>query len=101
MSRLIDADRLLFDMSNAFAELRIGKREILREDDILKMIYNAPVAEEHPVKHGRWETEVRTNRDGTRSCVYACSLCGNMALDVFKYCPNCGGRNEVDENDCY
>ena len=52
-------------------------------------------------KHGHWKTEVRPNRDGTRSCFYVCSLCGNMSLDVFRFCPNCGCRNEVDENDCY
>ena len=99
MSRLIDADRLLFDVSNAFAELHIGKREILREDDILKMIYNAPVAEEHPVKHGRWIIDTKFGADvmsGEQMVI--CSVCGRgIFWGKQRYCPNCGALMSMDE----
>lgn len=86
---LIDADELWMDTI----------RNIDCCSDVLDVIERQSTV--NPVKHGHWETEVRTNRDGTRTCFYVCSLCGKLSLDVFKYCPNCGGRNEVDENDCY
>lgn len=50
------------------------------------------------VRRGRWETEITTNRDGTKSARYACSVCGVMALDEWHYCPNCGARMEGEQN---
>lgn len=45
---------------------------------------------------GRWETEIRPEYDG-KHATYACSVCGNMALDEFAYCPNCGADMRGEE----
>lgn len=94
--RLINADTLLFCVSNAFSELAIGKRKKLTPEEILKMIYNAPTVE--PVNLGRWiYYEDETIDDGGR-----CSICGGdqparwvnkkwQYLET-KYCPYCGAR---------
>lgn len=65
---------------------------------VLDMIRELPSAQ--PKKKGKWETEIRSNRDGTRSAYYACSVCGVYAIDEYKFCPNCGARmEELDETD--
>lgn len=98
--RLIDADKLLFDVSNAFLELLVGKREILKEGDLLKMIYNAPTID--PVKHGRWlRTDAYPHRIYCSSCFMTFIRNDEfLCLDDIphNYCPNCGARmDEVSE----
>ena len=45
------------------------------------------------VKHGRWETEVRTIY-GHKIPFFVCSVCGKSAADEYNYCPHCGARME-------
>lgn len=51
-----------------------------------------------PVKHGRWETEVRTIQ-GYKIPFFACSNCGKNAVEEYRYCPNCGARMMEGEED--
>lgn len=51
-----------------------------------------------PVKHGRWETEVRTIQ-GYKIPFFACSNCGKNAVEEYRYCPNCGARMEGGEDE--
>lgn len=91
--RLIDADELK-EPVGSYNPVKWTSEYgyVIRLEDI----DHAPTVE--LVKHGRWETEVRTNRHGTRSCLYACSLCGILSLDEFWYCPHCGAKmDEVSE----
>ena len=80
-------------------ELRNAEDMPIYYKPVIAEVINTLLMDAEEIRYGHWETEVRKNRDGTRSCFYACSLCGNMALDTFKYCPSCGSRNEVDENE--
>lgn len=59
---------------------------------------NAPTIDAEPVKHGKWIWE---------ECVYKCSECSHKAYGnilecmdgTYKYCPNCGARLEIEENE--
>lgn len=87
--RLVDADALMRKFKTA-SPMAIDGRARQIVDDM-------PTVEP---KKGKWETEIRSNRDGTRSAYYACSVCGVYALDEHNFCPNCGARMEgLDETD--
>ena len=61
------------------------------EDAIITMISEVPSAVV-PVKHGKWDTLVRTI-DGRKYVGGVCSECGRwLNMDTYKYCPNCGTR---------
>lgn len=92
--RLIDADKLLFDVSNVFSELLVGTRKKAGADEILRMIYNAPTVD--PVKHGRWDLI-----DGCEPVRYGCSVCHRMVWHHENYCPSCGAKmdEEADHDD--
>ena len=61
------------------------------------------VADVAPVRHGRWIPEIcesvsKRNRL-IKYTVYSCSVCGRSNGRVKKrYCPNCGARMDLEEN---
>lgn len=51
-----------------------------------------------PVKHGRWVKTGQSFLFPNRFRNYSCSLCGyDIDKTKYRYCPNCGARNEVEE----
>ena len=81
-------------------EVRLIDANALAESDMAKLIdsylYNycnltvglaaelMPTIEAEPVRHGRW---IYKPAEGT-----ACSMCGEMTICEYKFCPNCGAR---------
>ncbi len=67
---------------------------LLARDDVRE----TPTIEAEPVRHGKWIWE---------ECVYKCSECSHKAYGnilecmdgTYKYCPNCGARMEIEENE--
>ena len=57
-----------------------------------------PITEDEPVKHGWWETEVRTVL-GAKVPFFACSVCGSNADDEYAYCPHCGAKMYAEEGE--
>lgn len=53
--------------------------------DAEKAIEDIPAADVVPVVHGRW---VDVDFCGQ----YECSECGNNAVDLYDFCPNCGAK---------
>ena len=72
------------------------------EQEAIDALYALPSAEAEPVKHGRWECEIRNTIDGLHTYQqFRCSVCGMTYITNTPYCPNCGakidlggGRNE-------
>ena len=66
-------------------------------DDMLGEVLDAPAADVEPVRHGRWG-----KKQGGFWEFAACSLCGEKTPTVGiipNYCPNCGAKMELeDEN---
>ena len=90
--RLIDADALLERMkrTNRYFNVKFDIEE-------------APTIEAEPVRHGRWKEMHYEGGilDGTN--FDRCSVCGyervfnDPALKtVFKYCPNCGAKMDLE-----
>ena len=53
-----------------------------------------------PVRHGRWETKVYTTEsDGwiTEYREEVCSECGEEQIGISNYCPNCGAKMDLEE----
>ena len=94
--RLIDADALKAKQQED-ADLFIGDDTLSgksRRDEALNAvanIVNAPTID--PVRHGHWERYLEV---GLKWC---CSECTSRFITPFNYCPNCGAKNEVKENE--
>lgn len=95
MARLIDADALkkviYFETNHLGIDFHKSKLIGIAID-------NAPTIEAEPVRHGKWIWEEQ---------VYNCSVCSHKAYGnilecmdgTYKYCPNCGARMEIEENE--
>lgn len=97
MARLIDADALKEKrtmVTKSYKPNAIMERAAI----LLEDVETAPTIDAEPVKHGKWIWE---------DCVYKCSECSHKAYGnilecmdgTYKYCPYCGARMEIeDEN---
>ena len=57
-----------------------------------------------PVRHGRWETKVYTTGDGLDDWGIihreeVCSECGKWQIGISNFCPNCGAKMDLEEED--
>ena len=80
--RLIDADALGELVSHG----------VVHYEDIMAQ----PTVDAVPVRHGKWLPENRT-----MDAYWVCSCCGfpseaHGAFKIYKYCPNCGARMDVE-----
>lgn len=64
-----------------------------------------PAADVEPVRHGEW---LRTDDDWNSLVTIQCSACGgewcfeideDVQLLGYNYCPGCGGKMDLEEND--
>lgn len=94
--RLIDADALKVKQQED-ADLFKGDDTLSgksRRDEALNAvanIVNAPTID--PVRHGHWERYLEVGLK------WRCSECASRFTTPFSYCPNCGAKNEVKENE--
>lgn len=91
--RLIDADAFEANMQNEWERNEISNGEWIH---FREMINNEPTIEAVPERKGRW-----VNNDIDPEAWNFCSVCGEQAIDLFDYCPNCGAHmgGEQDDND--
>ncbi len=47
-----------------------------------------------PVRHGKWVDD----SNGIEGAWNYCSVCGEQAIDLYDYCPNCGARMDGKGN---
>ena len=93
MSDLISRDALLDAMP---------KNDELLSVDVRRIICESPIIDAVPVQHGRWETKVYTTEsDGwiTEYREEVCSECGEGQIGISNYCPNCGAKMDLEEED--
>ena len=64
-----------------------GNTTWAERDDCHKRLVNLPSADVVPVVHARWV-------DADFCGQYECSECGNNAVDLYDFCPNCGAKME-------
>ena len=92
--RLVDADNLL-DILDAMI---VGHKSA---SDVYDVVDSMPTVD--PVKHGHWVEQ--EHEDWKWSKEYRCSECGKYRLVTtpvgreWNYCPYCGAKMEVEEDD--
>lgn len=106
--RLIDADALLQTISDmCCADNNVKTRQIV--DSTLhnlmpQIISDEPTVDAKPVKRGKWISEKVQKKDwkGIERSYFqpnSCSVCHIGVAVRTKFCPNCGARMEVDEDE--
>ena len=82
--RLIDADALILAAQQEGAYGYVSAEEIA----------DAQTIDAVPVRHGRWIDK----SGGIEGAWNHCSVCGERAIELYDYCPNCGAKMEgLDE----
>ena len=83
----------------------------LQEDEIRptlksirEFIANRPIIDAEPVRHGHWETKEYTPEDSFDDWIVihhkeVCSECGKGQGERSKFCPNCGAKMDLEEED--
>lgn len=98
MPKYIDRDIAL---SHPFANGQYDKENanehfIFGYEGYKEWLEQLPIIDAEPVRHGHWETEVRTDRLGLKHCYYACSACGRAQDDETPYCALCGAKMDEE-----
>ena len=89
MSRLIDAEKL-------------KKHYAWWEDDERRTLFDQivdaqPTVEAEPVLHGKWiDRTIKVSAELT-NIIHVCSVCEEMAVGKYRYCPHCGARMDKDD----
>ena len=105
MSRYIDADALMEDMSKWLKQVDPTHppedNALPPMEDIivstLMTIEEQPTADVVPVRKGKWVTDVAFyDEEGCPCIVTRCDQCGEVA-EMTTYCPNCGAKMERTE----
>lgn len=102
--RLIDADEMLLDESEAYmsAQLKVdsitrGINEIVHRK-IQMLLMDTPTVDAEPVKHGKWiEKRKKTFFEGLYEVKYICSCCGDVVYGKYNYCSDCGAKMDGGE----
>ena len=101
--RLIDANKLIRWIETNKANtnpLEHNTRATYAE--CITMVNSMETIDAEPVRHGRWETKVYTTEsDGwiTEYREEVCSECGEGQIGISNYCPNCGAKMDLEEED--
>lgn len=64
-------------------------------DIMAKIVDEMPSADVIPVVHGKWIDK----SGGIEGAWNYCSVCGERAIELYDYCPNCGARMDGDSNE--
>ena len=92
--RLIDADALIEDIKSFWDWDSIDG---ITATTVLKQtmtdISNAPTIDAVPVRHGKWIDK----SGGIEGAWNYCSVCGERAIELYDYCPNCGAKMDEEE----
>lgn len=105
MSRLIDADALLDGYKNMGYDPAEYQEESYMEgwckgfnaavDHCMHHVIHAPAIEPER-KKGKWIDK----SGGIEGAWNYCSVCGEQAIDLYDFCPNCGADMREGEAEC-
>lgn len=94
IKQAIEEKRFVFKMEDAIRQEVVFKTVY---KDFADLVMSIPAADVEEVKHGRWVKDPHT---ADVCAEYRCSLCGYTYCEAdpkqppFKYCPECGAKNE-------
>jgi hypothetical protein len=102
MKRLIDADALrdklqveidkgIPPFDDVMGSIRCGIR-LARN-----IVEDEPTIDAEPVRHGKWiDRTIKVSAELT-NIIHVCSVCEEMAVGKYRYCPHCGARMDKDD----
>ena len=91
MGKLIDADKLKRKCQKVATEawkMKIKASIETTLNQFIDWIDQAEPVDAVPVRHGKWVDD----SNGIEGAWNYCSVCGEQAIDLYDYCPNCGAR---------
>ena len=88
MSKYIDADYLIDTIG---AMIGYGSTPT----EIWEMVNDAPTIDAVEVVHGEWIDR----SDGIEGAWNYCSVCGEQAIDLYDFCPNCGAKMDGERKE--
>ena len=92
MTRLIDADALK-EYFKTIRKYHVGKYSEWYLADVLEQ---QPTIDAEPVKHGKWiDRTIKVSAELT-NIIHVCSVCEEMAVGKYRYCPHCGARMDKE-----
>ena len=62
-------------------------------------VWNAPAADVAYVAHAKWAEVMFRDRFNARYWEYLCSSCNRYANREYDYCPNCGAKMDLEEDE--
>ena len=94
MTRLIDVDAAIGGVKNRC----LGQNDVVKvEHSIISMLYMMPTIDAEPVRHGKWiDRTIKVSAELT-NIIHVCSVCEEMAVGKYRYCPHCGARMDKDD----
>ena len=102
--RLIDADKMAVDESEAYMSAQVQITDDLKwlvnfaaHSKIQRLIADTPTVDAVPVVHGRWRESGPLLE--CQSCGEVYSRLGGNAGKLWNYCPNCGAKMDGGGDD--
>ena len=98
---LIDREGLLARLNELYrlsAINGLGLEPVIAMKDIKALIFRMPEVEAVPVKHGQW-IPVLNGIDDDTNPAFDCSECDAMCNKKHNYCPACGAKMDLEEQD--
>ena len=97
MGELISRERARHEFAKFFQD---SKSLVDDCDSLLCML---PTIEAEPVKHGRWTENHHVSFEDMLGndvhwYTYTCSECGGEVMKDFHYCPNCGAKMDLEDD---
>ena len=95
--RLIDADALKENVPNTNVDIFENCRNCstLMDWQVKELIDKMPTIDAVEVKHGEW----MDRSGGIEGAWNYCSVCGEQAIDLYDFCPNCGAKMQKGEQE--
>jgi hypothetical protein len=95
MTRLIDADALKEYID--CGHLRNPCEVCFSERDVVDLIDAQPTID--AVRHGKWiDRTIKVSAELT-NIIHICSVCEEMAVGKYRYCPHCGARMDKERKE--
>lgn len=84
--RLIDADALVAELK--WLQSQVSSASAIEIQEYIDRTNRQPTIEAAPVVHGRWKKRGKNLGE--------CSVCGEVVMVRYRYCPDCGAKMDKE-----
>lgn len=94
MGRMVEDTAVIRAIRTALRADTDGMADLLCKGIETVVFKYVPTIDVVPVRHGHW-----TDDTGIEGAWNYCSVCGEQAIDLYNYCPNCGAKMDEEDGD--